>query len=83
MQPRDRRPFGFKGKGFIYCQLCRGELVKVVHDGVLGGCIHRYLPEHTPLPDLLRLGILMMMMMPVMVMMMMMMLMLMMMMVID
>ena len=35
MQPLDRRPFGFKGKGFIYCQLCRGELVKVVHDGVL------------------------------------------------
>ena len=49
MQPLDRRPFGFKGKGFIYCQLCRGELVKVVHDGVLGCCIHRYLPEHTPL----------------------------------
>ena len=48
--------FGFKGKGFIYCQLCRGELVKVVHDGVLGSCIHRNLPEHTPLSDLLRLG---------------------------
>ena len=24
MQPLDRRPFGFKGKGFIYCQPCRG-----------------------------------------------------------
>ena len=55
-QPLDRRPFGFKGKGFIYCQLCRGELVKVVHDGVLGGCIHGDLPEHTPFSDLLRLG---------------------------
>ena len=56
MQPLDRRPFGFKGKGFIYCQLCRGELVKVVHDGVLGGCIHGDLPEHTRFSDLLRLG---------------------------
>ena len=56
MQPLDRRPFGFKGKGFICCQLCRGELVKVVHDRVLGCCIHRYLPKHTPLSDLLRLG---------------------------
>ena len=51
-----RHPFGFKGKGFIYCQLCRGELVKVVRDGVLGGCIHGDLPEHTPLSDLVRLG---------------------------
>ena len=56
MQLLDRRPFGFKGKGIIYCQLCRGELVKVVHDGVLGGCIHGDLPEHTPFSDLLRLG---------------------------
>ena len=55
-EPLDRRPFGFKGKGFICCQLCRGESVKVGRDGVLGGCIHGDMPENTPLSDVLCLG---------------------------
>ena len=56
MEPLDRRPFGFKGKRFIYCQLCRDESVKVGRDGVLGGCIHGDMPENTPLFDVLCLG---------------------------
>ena len=56
MEPLDRRPFGFKHKGVIYCQLCRGESVKVGRDGVLGGCIHGDMPENTPLFDVLCLG---------------------------
>ena len=53
IEPLDRRPFGFKRKGFIYCQLSRGESVKVGRDGVLGGCIHGDMPENNPLFDVL------------------------------
>ena len=56
MKPLDRRPFGFKHKGVIYCQLCRGQSVKVGRDGVLGGCIHGDMPEDTPPFDVLCLG---------------------------